>query len=223
MQTAKKNGDEDKSIFYKPKTLSLFVTLTNIYAWLNLIGGIAYVAYEIFSSDQQRSRLFLITNYPFAAPPPLYFRLLQDFPAIIVTTLTLISSFLLFKSMSLGLNVLIQIGFNRQATATEIKNDLKKQSSAEDQPAFYKPEQLLSLATITSIAAWLMLLIYLITGLKYFTIITGVYTEEIVEAGIIYGFFSYILNGILAFFLLKGISYTLHVLMEFEFNTRGEK
>jgi hypothetical protein len=92
-----------------------------------------------------------------------------------------------------------------------------------NQPAFYNPQQLLIYADLTSKVAWILLVVSVGTAIWQFT-------GNLSMFFMVYSFgylFAILLTklstAILYFFLLKCVSMGLHVLMEFEFNSRGVK
>jgi hypothetical protein len=97
----------------------------------------------------------------------------------------------------------------------------------ESQPIFYKPQELLFFASTTSKAAWIILGIgVLFTLLRYLwqLRLTSGGSFNLFSLGL--GFLSMALSlasHALTFFMLKGISIGLNVLMEFEYNSRGVK
>ncbi len=112
--------------------------------------------------------------------------------------------------------------FKTESDEEEINTE--KQLSSNNQPIFYKPQELLFFADATAKTAWVILIVSILIGAWYFFSNLYIYLEQpaTMISGII-SFFSKILEGVLAFFMMKGISYGLHLLMEFEFNSRGEK
>lgn len=97
-------------------------------------------------------------------------------------------------------------------------------SSTGRQPVFYKPQELLLFADATSVAAWVVLAIYIINALRPFLFNLGEFAQNpgLMVSGIL-TFFGQAAAGVISFILLKGISFALKVLMEFEFNTRNVK
>ena len=98
------------------------------------------------------------------------------------------------------------------------KNDYEE----ENPPAFYDPQQVLLFTDWANWLAWVSFIIPIIIA------IFDAY--EILSFSVEWGYlltqFMYILyaaaRGFFYFFILKGLSYGLNILMEFEFNSRAE-
>ena len=110
----------------------------------------------------------------------------------------------------------------------ETKNENEESESAdgtssENQPIFYKPQQLMFFADAASIAAWVTLVIYIVISPWNVFLNWSEYWGMWGLGNGIVGLLSRILVAAISFFLLKGISLALYVLMEFEFNSRHVK
>lgn len=119
MQYEEQNVKSSLPILYNPKMLSLFSTLSNIWAWLNLAGGVIYLLYQIFTFNSQveqiiQARLF----YQHSIESGLDVEISQVF-RIFLQTLSLIGNFFLFRCISIGLNVLLEIGFTMMPESDE--------------------------------------------------------------------------------------------------------
>jgi hypothetical protein len=123
MQLSKKT---QRSVFYNPKTLSLLSTLTNIYAWISLVLAILFLVIQFLTLDNQLiSTYFLPSNYHWwqtydNATSAL---VLDKLFSVLNSFANGISSFLIFKSISIGLNVLLELGFNMTSNEEETENE----------------------------------------------------------------------------------------------------
>ena len=113
----------------------------------------------------------------------------------------------------------------------EIKREKEKAEREEQesraltgQPAFYDPDTVLNMAGIADKMANAAIVIWGIIIIDQWLqpIISGYGFSQagVIESLLIYTL-SYALSGAVNYFLLRGISYGLKILMEFEFNTRG--
>jgi hypothetical protein len=101
-------------------------------------------------------------------------------------------------------------------------------ADSENQPIFYKPQQLMFFADATSKAAWIILAVNVVFTLwQYLRYFLATYSPA--DLGIMLSAISFpamilqMTGHAINFFMLKGISMGLYVLMEFEFNSRGVK
>ncbi len=94
---------------------------------------------------------------------------------------------------------------------------------ATGQPVFYNPQDVLWFIQASSITAWVTLGVYVVTGLWYLLANASRYEDTALFINGIMYFLVQIITGIISFALLKGVSFTLSLLMEFEFNTRSNK
>jgi hypothetical protein len=149
---------------------------------------------------------------------------------IISPIIPLVGTFFLLKCVSIGVNVLLEIDFNMK-TEIKIKQDVKSDKANsktdeenEDQPAFYAPEKLSSFASIASKAAWIFL--FISVGFALWQFFGNLATSGPMSMPVSYLFVNLLMKlttaGI-SFFMLKGVSIGLNVLMEFEYNSRGVK
>jgi hypothetical protein len=86
------------------------------------------------------------------------------------------------------------------------------------EPVFYKPKTLMRLADGASIAAWVIVVVYI---LQIAAIVYG--TIQSSQPSYLLSTIMPLVQGTFFFFVLKGISTGLYVLMEFELNSRGEE
>ena len=114
-----------------------------------------------------------------------------------------------------------QFELEPEQDAEEVESE--KQLPPDNQPVFYKPQQLIFFADAASVAAWVTLATYIVIGLWYFFSNWDNFSDARILVGGIMSFFSRIVTGVISFILLKGVSFALQVLMEFEFNSRGVK
>ncbi len=121
-----KNKDEGVNpfTFFKPTQLSWFSNLANIYAWLNLIVAILYIIFSLVTLNQQIARnttddLFLMDGASYLTTS----NILSTLFPIIITFVSTLGNFILFKSISIGLNILLEIGFTITADEKEGENE----------------------------------------------------------------------------------------------------
>jgi hypothetical protein len=111
-----------KPMRFNPKTLSAFSNLANIWAWLNLAVAIIYLLSQIFMLQTQFERMqefyFDFDRVSFDRNFPWWYGtnlvsevVLGKLLAIFSHAVNLIGNFFLFKSISIALNVLLEIGF----------------------------------------------------------------------------------------------------------------
>jgi hypothetical protein len=86
------------------------------------------------------------------------------------------------------------------------------------EPVFYNPKALMRLADGASIAAWIVAGVYLI---EIISVILGAVKSS--QVSYLLSGLNPLVQGVFYFFVLKGISVGLYVLMEFELNSRGEE
>lgn len=95
-------------------------------------------------------------------------------------------------------------------------------STPNNQPTFYKPQELLFYIDAASVTAWVVLVAYTVSGLRAF-LDSDFYSAPLLLLSAITTFLGQALGGVISFAFLKGISLALGVLMEFEFNSRKIK
>ena len=109
----------------------------------------------------------------------------------------------------------------------ENDNDKTSNEPEKQSPTFYQPQQVLSFAEVSSKIAWVILVIAILNGMRLFSRqfldAPWMYLDPLTIFPAIISSLTAMISGILTFFTLKGIAYGLHILMEFEFNSRGEK
>lgn len=106
--------------------------------------------------------------------------------------------------------------------ADEVDEIEETPSTPNNQPIFYKPQELLFYIDAASVAAWIVLVAYTVSGLRAF-LDSDFYSAPLLLLSAITTFLGHALTGVVSFAFLKGISLALGVLMEFEFNSRKIK
>ncbi len=109
-----------KSFRYNPVMLNRIAILLNIYAWFNLVLAILSPVIRLYTLDSrikngQANFLFITGNWwdwQNLISIDVMFEVLYP---IFTESLYLVGSFLLFKSISIGLNVLLEIDFNQKS------------------------------------------------------------------------------------------------------------
>jgi hypothetical protein len=86
------------------------------------------------------------------------------------------------------------------------------------EPVFYKTQTLMRLADGASIAAWAIAVVYFI---QIASVIYGAVQNA--QLSYLLSAIMPLVQGAFYFFVLKGVSTGLYVLMEFELNSRGEE
>lgn len=229
METVKNNP---KHPLYKPATLSFIATVTNVFAWLSLGIAIFYAITDLTMLDENFLPFGFSNGGHWWEWQNLTSWIVLDeviFP-IISSIIPLVGTFFLLKCVSIGINVLLEIDFSMK-TEIKIKQDVKSDKANsktdeenEDQPAFYAPEKLSSFASIASKAAWIFLCVS--AGIAVWQFFGNLATSSPMSIPVWYLFVNLLTKlttaGI-SFFMLKGFSIGLNVLMEFEYNSRGVK
>lgn len=108
-----------KPVIFNPKTLSLFSNLANIWAWLNLAAAVVYMLVQFFTLQSQIEQMqgFSFNTLLFNSNKMWWDWtnitsevVLRYLTSILVQTIVLAGNFFLFKSISIALNVLLEIG-----------------------------------------------------------------------------------------------------------------
>jgi hypothetical protein len=109
-----------KKSAYNPATLSRISSITNVFAWFNLATALFYLVFRLATLDNRMSDLFS----PFALYSGHWWEwhnltsdylLMNILPPILIDAIGLVGSFFLFKSVAIGLNVLLEIDFNTKS------------------------------------------------------------------------------------------------------------
>jgi hypothetical protein len=103
----------------------------------------------------------------------------------------------------------------------DMQDDEEADANAENRPhapTFYQPQQVLFFAEVTSKMAWVILSFTILNGVR---LLFNELDFPLWSAAL--NTFIAMITGIFTFFMMKGIAYGLYILMEFEFNSRGEK
>jgi hypothetical protein len=111
---------------YNPVILSRVASFANLFAWFNLVMVIFNLVVRIALIKSQVENNFGI--YPFTIgnwwglenSSAIFEEILYP---IVSSTLSLVGSFFLFKSISIGLNVFMEIDFNLKALKEEGQNE----------------------------------------------------------------------------------------------------
>jgi hypothetical protein len=120
-ETTLQNSSEEKventePVYYSPKKLSL---VGNISAWLSWLILIVFIAVTIFQFISMQNALLqqgIILEASLFLNPLAVAYFLSNLVSPLVTGIAL---FVIMQGISIGLNVLLEIDFNRQETAVE--------------------------------------------------------------------------------------------------------
>jgi hypothetical protein len=120
-ETTLQNSSEEKventePVYYSPKKLSL---VGNISAWLSWLILVVFIAVTIFQFISMQNALLqqgIILEASLFLNPLAVAYFLSNLVSPLVTGIAL---FVIMQGISIGLNVLLEIDFNRQETAVE--------------------------------------------------------------------------------------------------------
>lgn len=125
------NADEQQRFasFFQPKTLSTFANLANVFAWLNLVVAILYMIVSIFTLDNQIAQnnfadfSFYMEGHWWEWRNLTSQAVLSSVFPVVMSIVSMAGNFVLFKSVSIGLNILLEIGFTMLPADEEAENE----------------------------------------------------------------------------------------------------
>jgi hypothetical protein len=116
LQSLPEKAENAEPIYYSPKKLSLVGNISAWLSWLILVVFIAITIYQFISMQNALLQQGIILEASLLLNPLAVAYFLSNLVSPLVTGIAL---FILMQGFSIGLNVLLEIDFNRQETAVE--------------------------------------------------------------------------------------------------------
>jgi hypothetical protein len=116
LQSLPEKAENAEPIYYSPKKLSLVGNLSAWLSWLILVVFIAITIFQFISIQNSLLQQGIILEASLLLNPLAVAYFLSNLVSPLATGIAL---FILMQGFSIGLNVLLEIDFNRQETAVE--------------------------------------------------------------------------------------------------------